>query len=153
MNEVFQQEFPLKSWGEGSASYSYTVGKFNSKEWSWLVIWEAGLVVEMPALTLTCVFVCTNGALPTEENSSPLDGGDGRGSTTSTVIKFAMHVLSVGDVRVEKLVGLELENRPLSTVLDGRRKLKWEFTLGSGVLVVKDPVVHLVDDWAVIVKL
>ncbi|KAG1717402.1 hypothetical protein EDB19DRAFT_1653814 [Suillus lakei] len=73
-----------------------TSGKFNSKERSWLVIWEAGLVVEMPAGVFVMYpsslffhfnvdmcdlqFVCTNGALPTEENSSPLDGGDGRGS-------------------------------------------------------------------------
>ncbi|KAG1723548.1 hypothetical protein EDB19DRAFT_1916013 [Suillus lakei] len=74
----------------------FIYGKFNSKERSWLVIWEAGLVVEMPAGVFVMYpsslffhfnvdmcdlqFVCTNGALPTEENSSPLDGGDGRGS-------------------------------------------------------------------------
>jgi alpha 1,3-glucosidase len=59
---------------------------------------------------------------------------------------------SVGDVRVEKLVVLGLGKKPLSVVLDGGRELEWEFTLG-GVLVVKDPAVRVVDDWAVVVKL
>jgi alpha 1,3-glucosidase len=60
---------------------------------------------------------------------------------------------SVGDVRVEKLVVLGLGKKPLSVVLDGGRELEWEFALEGGVLVVKDPAVRVVDDWAVIVKL
>ncbi|KAG1743770.1 glycoside hydrolase family 31 protein [Suillus occidentalis] len=60
---------------------------------------------------------------------------------------------SVGDVRVEKLVVLGLGKKPLSVVLDGGRELEWEFTSEGGVLVVKDPAVRVVDDWAVVVKL
>ncbi|KAG2158568.1 glycoside hydrolase family 31 protein [Suillus bovinus] len=60
---------------------------------------------------------------------------------------------SVGDVRVEKLVVLGLGKKPLSVVLDGGRELEWEFTSKGGVLVVKDPAVRVVDDWAVVVKL
>lgn len=60
---------------------------------------------------------------------------------------------SVGDVRVEKLVVLGLGKKPLSVVLDGGRELEWEFVSEGGVLVVKDPAVRVVDDWAVVVKL
>jgi alpha 1,3-glucosidase len=59
----------------------------------------------------------------------------------------------VGDVRVEKLVVLGLGKKPLSVVLDGGRELEWEFMSEDGVLVVKDPAVRVVDDWAVVVKL
>ncbi|KAG1774092.1 glycoside hydrolase family 31 protein [Suillus placidus] len=58
---------------------------------------------------------------------------------------------SVGDVRVEKLVVLGLGKKPLSVVLDGGRELEWEFT-SEGVLVIKDPAVRVVDDWAVVVQ-
>ncbi|KAG1851442.1 glycoside hydrolase family 31 protein [Suillus subalutaceus] len=60
---------------------------------------------------------------------------------------------SVGDVRVEKMVVLGLGKKPLSVVLDGGRELEWEFASEGGVLVVKDPAVRVVDDWAIIVKL
>ncbi|KAG2067925.1 glycoside hydrolase family 31 protein [Suillus decipiens] len=60
---------------------------------------------------------------------------------------------SVGDVRVEKLVVLGLGKKPLSVVLDGGKELEWEFVSEGGVLVVKDPAVRVVDDWAVVVKL
>ncbi|KAG1848262.1 hypothetical protein F4604DRAFT_1687795 [Suillus subluteus] len=75
---------------------SANLGKFNSKERSWLVVWEAGLILEMPAgvfiMYPSSLFfhfnvdmcdlelVCTDGRLPTPENSYLLDGGDGRGS-------------------------------------------------------------------------
>ncbi|KAG1834973.1 hypothetical protein DFJ58DRAFT_847503 [Suillus subalutaceus] len=74
----------------------FIYGQFNSKERSWLVIWEAGVVIEMPPGVFVMYpsslffhfnvdicdleFVCTEGELPTKQNSSPLDGGDGRGS-------------------------------------------------------------------------
>lgn len=62
---------------------------------------------------------------------------------------------SVGDVRVEKLVVLGLGKKPLSVVLEGGSELEWEFASkdGAGVLVIKDPAVRVVDDWAVVVKL
>ncbi|KAG1893200.1 uncharacterized protein F5891DRAFT_1196730 [Suillus fuscotomentosus] len=74
----------------------FVYGKFNSKERSWLVIWEAGLILEMPAGVFVMYpsslffhfnvdvcdlkLVCTDGRPPTPENSSLLDGGNGRGS-------------------------------------------------------------------------
>lgn len=60
---------------------------------------------------------------------------------------------SVGDVRVEKLIVLGLGKKPLNVVLDGGRELEWEFASEGGVLVVKDPAVRVVDDWAIVVKL
>ncbi|KAG1726937.1 hypothetical protein EDB19DRAFT_1914433 [Suillus lakei] len=113
MNAVFQEEFPLLARRAGvrrvhcsphvdwkniaiGICVIFIYGDFNSKERSWLVIWEAGLVIEMPAGVFVMYpsslffhfnvdmcdlqFVCTNGSLPTEDNSSRLDGGDGRGS-------------------------------------------------------------------------
>ncbi|KAH9840804.1 uncharacterized protein C8Q71DRAFT_741322 [Rhodofomes roseus] len=71
--------------------------KFNSKHRSWLVVWEAGIVVEMPPWTPVMYpsslflhfnidvhdieFVVTDGDWPTKHNSRPIDGDDcGRGS-------------------------------------------------------------------------
>ncbi|KAI0691741.1 hypothetical protein C8Q76DRAFT_698506 [Earliella scabrosa] len=72
-------------------------GKFLHKEKAWLVLWEAGLVIELrpgcllfyPSSLFThfnvniedCSVVTTSdGAVPTPENSSPVNGVQGRGS-------------------------------------------------------------------------
>ncbi|KAG2092750.1 hypothetical protein BD769DRAFT_1395324 [Suillus cothurnatus] len=76
--------------------FVYGLGQFDSTERSWLVIWEAGVIIEMPAGVFVMypsslffhfnvdicdvTFVSTNGELPTVENSSPLNGMNGRGS-------------------------------------------------------------------------
>ncbi|KAG1884287.1 hypothetical protein F4604DRAFT_1676940 [Suillus subluteus] len=48
------------------------LGKFNSKEHPWLIIWATG-----PGLHIE--YASWEGMLPTVENSSPLDSGDGPG--------------------------------------------------------------------------
>ncbi|KAG2337864.1 hypothetical protein BDR05DRAFT_838057, partial [Suillus weaverae] len=53
----------------------FIYGQFNSKERSWLVIWEAGLVIEMPP----GVFVMYPSSLFFHFNVD-IYGGDGRGS-------------------------------------------------------------------------
>jgi alpha 1,3-glucosidase len=68
---------------------------------------------------------------------------------------------SVGEVRVEKVVVVGLGTKPLSVVLENGKELEWEYTPGvgskkegqPGVLVVKDPAMGVVEDWAIIVKL
>ncbi|KAI1787490.1 hypothetical protein LXA43DRAFT_1028896 [Ganoderma leucocontextum] len=75
----------------------FVYGRFDSKEKAWLVLWEAGLIIEVPPgaliyypsalfthfnVNLTDLqFVTTSdGALPTPQTASPLDGVEGRGS-------------------------------------------------------------------------
>ena len=81
---------PNFSWElHGSSGF---LGEFNSKEKSWLVIWEAGVIIELPPgvfvmypSALFCHFnvdmvLTESGERPTKGNSTPLDGADGRGS-------------------------------------------------------------------------
>ncbi|EIM81551.1 uncharacterized protein STEHIDRAFT_114974 [Stereum hirsutum FP-91666 SS1] len=71
---------------------------FDHRRKAWLVIWEAGVIIEIPAgvfvaypsslfyhfnwdIGTICEIVTTqDGSKPTRENSEPLDGRDGRGS-------------------------------------------------------------------------
>ncbi|KIY65272.1 glycoside hydrolase family 31 protein, partial [Cylindrobasidium torrendii FP15055 ss-10] len=58
-------------------------------------------------------------------------------------------------VRVEKIVFVGLDTKPVSVKIVGKRDLVWEFHAGQGkgegVLTVKDPKALIVDDWSIIV--
>ncbi|KAM5530099.1 hypothetical protein V8D89_016240 [Ganoderma adspersum] len=75
----------------------FVYGQFNSKEKAWLVLWEAGLILELPVGAFIFypsalfthfnvdmmdlhIVTTSDGSKPTPETSSPLDGVDGRGS-------------------------------------------------------------------------
>ncbi|KAI0055118.1 hypothetical protein BV25DRAFT_1843180 [Artomyces pyxidatus] len=92
-------------YGENSFYHLYTTvlalktvtGKFNHREKAWLVIWEAGIIVEVPPGIFvaypsslfyhfnldpsSAIFVTTEDGLPpTLSTGTPLNGEDGRGS-------------------------------------------------------------------------
>ncbi|EIM79212.1 uncharacterized protein STEHIDRAFT_116684 [Stereum hirsutum FP-91666 SS1] len=72
----------------------FVYGNFDHKRKAWLVIWEAGVIIEIPAGVFVAypsslfyhfnwdieVVTTEDGSRPTRENSQPLDGTDGRGS-------------------------------------------------------------------------
>ncbi|KAH7906684.1 glycoside hydrolase family 31 protein [Hygrophoropsis aurantiaca] len=68
---------------------------------------------------------------------------------------------SIAHVRVEKVVVVGLGAKPASVQEDGGKELVWEYTPGvsgdkegqAGILVIKDPSVSVVNDWALVIKL
>ncbi|KAG1769733.1 hypothetical protein EV702DRAFT_1202763 [Suillus placidus] len=115
----------------------FVYGNFNSKERSWLVIWEAGLVLEVPAGVFVMYpsslffhfnvdmcdieLVCTHGELPTPENSSSLDGGDGRGSCVwfNQASMFQTAELGFATVAEARAAGAPCNSSPSSLIDQG----------------------------------
>ncbi|RPD57505.1 hypothetical protein L227DRAFT_565288 [Lentinus tigrinus ALCF2SS1-6] len=95
-------------------------GTFNHKEKAWLVLWEAGLIIELPpgvlmlypsSLFIHCnvdmsnlqIVTTPNGEKPTPATASPLKGVPGRGSVVlfnqATMFQFAENGSSMKDAR------------------------------------------------------
>lgn len=69
---------------------------------------------------------------------------------------------SIGDVRVEKITVLGLNAKPTAVRIEGGEDLIWEYAPGvassdkkegtASVLIIKDPKVLIVKDWAIVIQ-
>ncbi|KAF8077782.1 hypothetical protein FPV67DRAFT_1662574 [Lyophyllum atratum] len=108
----------------------FVYGHFNDKELSWLVIWEAGVVIQLPAgcflMYPSSLFFHFNidlkdinkhivtgeleeGEIPTLENTKPTDAGVGRGSVVwfNQATMFQTAELGVASIKEAKAAGMD----------------------------------------------